>query len=200
MKKHMRGTSAVEMLVTLAIVAMLSTMSTVALANLMRRHALKEMSIRIYTILHTTQAEAVVGGTGRAVRFSQTARGWEYGIYEDGDGDGVMNSDIKKGIDPLLHGPVPLCISGGLTCLGFAPGVSDPDTDSPIGPAASPLNFNHSALCSFAPDGDSTPGTLYFTDGIDTWAIRSSGTAGRIYLMKYIRLTGHWEAHEQLPS
>jgi type II secretory pathway pseudopilin PulG len=201
MKNSMRGTSAVEMLVALAIIAALSTTSTVALANLMRRQALREISIRIYTALRETQTEAVVAGQGRAVRFMQTDGGWAYGIYEDGNGDGVLNSDIKKGIDRLVRGPVPLCATGGLACLGFPhAGVTDPDGTFPILPSASPLNFNHSALCSFAPDGDSTPGTVYLTDGVEAWAIRSSGTAGRIYLMQYNGVRGRWEAHEPLPS
>lgn len=201
MKNTMRGTSAVEMLVSLAIIAALSTSSTVALANLMRRQALREISFRIYTILRGTQTEAAVAGESRAVRFMQTDRGWAYGIYEDGNGNGVLNSDIKKGIDRLIRGPVPLCITGGLACLGYPhAGVPDPDGTFTILPSASPLNFNHSALCSFAPDADSTPGTLYLTDGAEAWAIRSSGTAGRIYLMKYNRASGHWEAHQPLPS
>ena len=201
MKNSMRGTSAVEMLVAMAIIAALSTISTVALASLMRRQALREISIRIYTTLHVTQTEAVEAGQSRAVRFMQTDHGWAYGIYEDGNGNGVLNSDIQKGVDRLVRGPVPLCTTGGLACLGYPPaGVPDPDGTFPISPAASPLNFNHSALCSFAPDGDSTPGTMYLTDGVEAWAIRSSGTAGRIYLMRYNRLNGHWEAHEPLPS
>lgn len=181
-----KGYSLVELLAYMAIMAMIMTMATAPLLTYTRRLAIRAVAARAAFVLLDTQGDAQLVSRNRGVRFSRTASGWRYAIYEDVDGDGVRNDDIISGTDTLVRGPIALFDDSAGIRVGLpVGGVPDPDTGKWMGAEAA-VNFNGSSLCSFDPDdGDCTPGTLFLTDGYQTAGVRCSGDGGRVRVLLY---------------
>jgi prepilin-type N-terminal cleavage/methylation domain-containing protein len=185
-KEKSRGYSLLELLFVLAILSLAVTLTCNSLIRLSRRIALRTAAISLSRLLEKVQYDAYGSDHMRGVRFSQTAEGWQVAVYEDGDGDGVLNADINSGVDLLIEGPIPIIDRLSMVRIGVpAPRVLQPDGGGPFPPSARPVNFNQSSICSFAPNGDATPGSVYLVSGNTSEAamVRSSGDGGRIRVL-----------------
>jgi len=135
------------------------------------------------------QSMAVRSNTYTAIRFERRGDEAYYGIYADGNGNGVLSSDIRSGHDPLVAGPFPL--------TGGAPGVRvaiNPGTPA-VPPErglleGDPIRFGPSDLLSFSPLGTATPGTFYLAGEVAQAAVRVNGGSARVRLM--ICRGGRW--------
>jgi prepilin-type N-terminal cleavage/methylation domain-containing protein len=193
MRSRQAGYSLLELIFALAILGALVTVASSALTDLGRRTALRCAAGRFQAVLAGVRDEAGLLDRFRGVRFFQTPSGWGYSVYEDGDLDGVRNDDIRSGVDRLVAGPNLLLDAAGGIGVGIpALGITHPDTRALMTPQSAPVNFNGSSICSFAPDGDGTPGTIYLTDGTDTAAVRCAGNGGRVYILLYDRRGKTW--------
>jgi len=87
--------------------------------------------------------------------------------YRDGNGNGVLTRDIQRGVDRPLGPSRRLRIPEGGVRLGILdPGIPDVSTGRRIANPDDPVKFGSSSICSFSPLGASSPGSIYFTDGI----------------------------------
>lgn len=183
-----KGTSLLELLVVMAIIGLLTSMACDTLINAARRVALQTAAVSLAQVMERVRFDSYGNSCMRGLRFSRIASGWQYAIYEDADGDGVLNADIAAGVDPLVEGPFPLTDRISIATIGVpAPPVKHPDTGSLFPIAATPINFNQSSICSFSPNGDATPGTIYLVNGNrgEAAMVRSSGKGGRIRALFY---------------
>lgn len=178
-----KGNTLLELVVVLAIVAVVTSMACDLLIRTARRVALRTAAIKLEQVMIGVRHDASGTSAQRGLRFARNASGWEYAIYEDTDGDGVLNADILAGIDVRIEGPFPLSDRLSVATIGVpeAP-VTHPDTGDPFSPSARAINFNQSSICSFSPNGDATPGTIYLVNGTrgEAAMVRSSGEGGRI--------------------
>jgi len=129
-----------------------------------------------------------------AVRFEITEDGaiW-HSLYRDLDGDGVLNRDIKDGVDQRVRGPAFLA-KGGVR-FGFPFGLMprEPGSRRRLGRLEDPIRFNRSNLASFSNRGTATPGTVYITDGQHLSAVRVASLAGKVTVLRYDRATEIWQ-------
>jgi prepilin-type N-terminal cleavage/methylation domain-containing protein len=186
--RHCAGQTLIELLVVLLILAIAAVIACNSFIGVLRRAALRSTAIGIGRLLERVQLEAAALSHQRGLRFFQTADGWSYAIYEDGDDDGVRLKDIAAGIDILVEGPYPLMDRLSIVRIGVpASPVPHPDTGKFFPSTASAVNFNQTSMCSFAPDGDGTPGSIYVITGArgEAAMIRSSGNGGRIRTLFY---------------
>jgi prepilin-type N-terminal cleavage/methylation domain-containing protein len=182
------GFTLLELLVVVAIIGIIANMSCGLLMRAMRRTALRQAAVALDKLMRRVQYDASGNSASRGLRFSPGASGWQYAVYEDGDGDGVLSADIAAGIDPLIESPQPLV--GRLSTAGIGvpePPVEHPDDGKSFSTSMKAVNFNQSFICSFAPDGDATPGTIYLVNGTTGEAamVRSSGEGGQIRTLFY---------------
>jgi type II secretory pathway pseudopilin PulG len=119
-----------------------------------------------------------------------------YGLYRDGDGDGVLRQDIRAGIDPPVGPAVPLTRPGRDVRLGLPPNrpVRDPgDPRAWLDRRDDPVRFNRSDLASFDPLGTATPGSIYLWDGADRLvAVRVFGRTGKVKVVTYNFAAARW--------
>jgi prepilin-type N-terminal cleavage/methylation domain-containing protein len=194
---NQRGYTLAEMLVTVAIIGLFTTISLASLTDILWRAALRGAVVRIRGVMSMTQEDAVALKRNRAIKFLRDADGgWSYAVYTDGDNDGVLNEDIAKGIDRLVQGPDLLVAPRALATIGIpARGLPDPDGGARIPASASPVQFGRSLLCSFSPDGSSTPGSIYLrTVAGDAAVVRCSGEGGRVSVLLLNRLLRIWRS------
>jgi prepilin-type N-terminal cleavage/methylation domain-containing protein len=186
-----RGSSLLELLVVLVILALLATFTASAMTTILRRTDLRAAAAHVRVILETENAAGQTNGVYRGVKFFTIDDTWFYTVYVDGNGNGVLTDDINRGIDRPAGEPRRLLVPGTLARLGFAPsGAVDPDDGQPIPPDARVVQFGRSNICSFSDTGSCTAGTIYLTDGVSAGAmVRCSGAGGNIRV-QYYGLTG----------
>ena len=136
---------------------------------------------RIYSARHSVKV---------AVKFRTEPSGVvTHALYMDGDGDGVRNADIAKGIDPEVQPPRRLAHLGRRIRFGFPAGDPPRDPGNPrrrMKRLDDPIRFNRSDLASFNPRGTATPGTIYLTDGLrHLAAVRVNNRSGKISVLYY---------------
>jgi type II secretory pathway pseudopilin PulG len=191
---HEAGQTLLEMAVVLMILGLIAGVAVPATLGLLRRIALQNVVSVVSGTMVLARENAQGQLRARAVKFSRGTDGWRMSVYEDGNGNGVLNSEIVTGVDPLVSGPLELKQLGVAAWIGFPDDpVSDPDTGQPFGPDSPPVEFNSSTLCSFSPVGSSTPGTVFLTNGFDAAMVRASGKSGLLTVRYYDRASGIWQ-------
>ena len=82
-------------------------------------------------------------------------------LFADGNGNGVLQRDIDRGIDPPLTPPSWLDDQARDISLRVNQRVTDVAGNAPIAPGEDALRIGNTALLTFSPVGSATSGTLY---------------------------------------
>jgi prepilin-type N-terminal cleavage/methylation domain-containing protein len=185
--RRRNGYSLLEMLIALAIIGLFTVMAVPAFANMQRKFALRAATAELRSILQATRMRAIARGQHAGLKFFRAGNEWSFAVYDDGDGDGLRNDDISRGVDKMVAPPRLVLRESRSVFIGLLPySIKDPDGD-PLKPSANAVQFNRSTLCSFSPLGESTPGTVYLTDdaGRDLWAVRVYGASAKVRVTRY---------------
>lgn len=194
MSRQQRGFTLIEVLIVIAIVGLIIAVTIPQFGRMRRRMALQAAASELRTQFHLARSRAIARNVYCGLKFLLLGGEWHFAVYEDGDGDGVRNEDIKSGTDRLVARPRLVLPTSNLVTIGLLDiAIKDPDGDK-LAPTKSPVVFNTSTICSFSPLGQSTPGTIYLTDrGMDLYAVRVFGTSAKIRVLRYWRDSGKWQ-------
>ena len=158
MSKRSSGYSLLELLTVMAIVGLIALCAVPAFANYRRRVSVMAAADQLRSILRVTRSRAIAANHNVGVKFI-AGREWTYAVYEDGNGNGVLNDDIARGVDRRIVGPAVVMPSFRIATIGLLKTtVKDPDGDA-LKPDASPVQFGRSTICSFSPTGSLTAAT-----------------------------------------
>lgn len=185
MTRNEKGQTLVEILFTLSILGSVAVTGLTVMNHARRAYALAAATSELRSLFQRVRMTAVAHDRNIAIRFRPAERdAWSWSVYEDGDGDGVRNDDITRGVDRLIekprlfqHAPVRIGV----------PGEPIPDPTAP-GKALSlrlPVRFGTSLLCSFSRAGEATNGSVVLTDGSGATVIRVGGTSARINVLRW---------------
>lgn len=185
-RKPQSGYSLSEVLTVMAIVGLFVSIAFPTMTSMVRRSALRAAAGELRSLFHAARMRAITRSTNCGLKFFLANGEWHYAMYDDGDGDGVRNDDIRAGIDKRVTEPRPALRETKAVTIGLLDrAIKDPDGD-PLQPAASPVRFNRSAICAFSPIGESTPGTIYLTDRAGgLYAVRVYGISAKITTLRY---------------
>ena len=179
--KGAAGYSLFELLVVFGIIV---AMATVALPNILgyrQEAALLGAAQGFKADFMRARSIAATRNTRTAIRFEADAQGrTTYSIYIDGNSNGVLSADIKRGIDVRVQGPTRLGAGQPGVEVGVLPGVSSPDGGL-LG--AEPIRFGNSRMVSFSPLGTGTPGTFYLRTRTSMAGVRVTGGSARVRIM-----------------
>lgn len=182
------GFSLLELLMVTAIIGLMVSFSVPYFASFRDRSGVQAASRELAAELRRVRSMAIARGKNLGIRFTPTPGGWAYSVFEDGDGDGVRNDDIRAGRDPLREAARPLPEATGNARVGYPALITprDPDDGLPIDKESSPVRFGSSRLCSFSPLGTGTAGSVYITDGRkNVSVVRVVGATGRVRVLRY---------------
>ena len=178
------GYSLIELLFVLSAAATIGAMAIppflAAIDDYRTAGAVRYLSTRI----QRTRMEAVSRSTKTAMQFVQEGPGYTFGIYVDGNEDGVGTADIRNGIDRRLGAIERLSDNYAGVDFGLLPDLPPIDPGGPP-PGMDPIKLGSSALLSYASSGSSSPGSVYIRGRKVQYAIRILGDTGRSRVLKF---------------
>ena len=189
------GYSLSELLTVIAIIGLVVSIAVPQLGAMSRRAALRAAAGELRSIFHLARMRAISRAANCGVKFVLRGGEWQYAIYDDGDGDGIRNDDITRGVDRCVEAARPALRETRAVTIGLLDRtVTDPDGDR-LAPSDAPVQFGRSTICSFSKYGESTAGTLYLTDrNRDLFAVRVYGASAKIRTLRYDINRDRWES------
>jgi hypothetical protein len=146
----------------------------------------------VAAVLQRARTEALKRNRHVAVRFESDGRSFRYGLYADGNGDGVRTAQIASGVDTLLQRPE--AVEQHFPGVGFGLAGEVPTVDGEGSGDGDPIRVGRSRMISFSPGGTCTPGTLYLLGrGRQQLAVRVLGATGRIRTLQYHFESAAWQ-------
>jgi len=191
-----RGFHLVELLVVMSLTGLLLAVSIPSLMTMSRRLRVELAANEIVGLLRRARSRAIREGFNVGLKLFLSGSRVSYGLYRDGDGDGVRSSDIADGTDPPLEPIRELGHLGAHVRFGFPAGEAPRDPGDPrrrLTRLDDPIRLNRSDMASFSPLGTSTPGSLYLTDGLTHLVVvRLFGRTGKVKVMLYDSESETW--------
>jgi type II secretory pathway pseudopilin PulG len=143
--------------------------------------------------LQRARMEALVRSTTVGVQFTQTASGYNYAVYVDGNRNGVLTRDIQHGVDRLVTAAERLPDQFTGVEFGAIPGLPAVDPGG-TPPGADPIRLGAGNIASFSATGTSSSGTVYIRSRRDAqYAVRIFGETGRTRMLKFDPRTRQWK-------
>ena len=105
MSRQQRGFTLIEFLIVIAIVGLMVAVTLPSFGRMRRQAALKAAAAELRTQFRQTRSRAIAHNVNCGMKFLLLGGQWHFAVYEDGDGDGVRNDDIKSGKDRLIARP-----------------------------------------------------------------------------------------------
>lgn len=114
-------------------------------------------------------------------------------LFADGNGNGVLQRDIDRAIDPPLTPPEYLDHRSRDVSLRINQRVVDVSGAGQLDPGDDPLRIGNTALLAFSPLGGATSGTLYVAaQRGPQMAIRVFGGTGRVRVLMFDAQARQW--------
>ena len=187
-----RGAALIDLIFTCGVIAVLAAIAIPSLQASRDRDAVRMAARHLTNTLHMLRVEAVRRNRSVAIRFDPNDLG-QYATYMDGDGDGVLQADIDRGIDVPLGGPSHLADVSATVSLRVASAVPVPEGIGVVPAGSDPIRIGNTNLVAFSALGSSTSGTIYLAARDDSqMCIRLLGTTGRIRVLWFDRASAAW--------
>ena len=186
------GYSALEVLFVVGLIVVLSSVAVPQLLSAADDTRTTAAVRYLAGRLQRARMEAVRRASIMSVRFTADAAGYSFAVYVDGNANGVLATDIQRGVDRLVNAPERLSDNFQGVDVGVLPDVPavDPGGQPPDG---DPLKLGSSNAVSFSPQGTSSSGSVYVRGrGRSQYVIRIFGETGKTRVLRYNAATNEW--------
>lgn len=128
-----------------------------------------------------------------AVRLEVIGDRTQWQLFADGNGNGVLQREVDRGIDPSLMPAQWLDDQVRDISLRINQAITDVGGTATILPGDDPLRIGNTALLTFSPLGSATSGTLYVAAHRGPqMAIRVFGATGRVRVLMFDAQARQW--------
>ena len=192
MRRHSRGAALVDLVFTCGLIAVVSAIAIPSLQASRERDAVRMAAQHLATRLQTIRVDALRRNRAVAVRFDPNDVGL-LATFADGDGDGVLQTDIDRGVDPEIASAVRLSDQFESVSLRVAVDVPTPDGSGTIAAGSDPIRLGNTNLLTFTPLGNATSGTLYLAARAGPqMCVRVLGATGRVRVLWFDQANRSW--------
>lgn len=191
-----RGASLVELTVVVALVAISAAVVLPAASRVREAGRVEAGARTIAGFFVARRFGAVAGSRSLGLHFEEDTEGWGWREAIDRNGNGIRTAELGGGVDAYGSGPLRLERWVPGVRVGLLADRSVPEAPPGTGvlaPGGDPVRFGASDIVSFSPDGRSSSGTLYVTDGRDgLCAVVLFGPAVRARVWRWRPELGRW--------
>jgi hypothetical protein len=190
--RHQEGYSLLELLFGVCAMATLAGVAVPELSTALDEYRAAGAARYLSTRIQRTRMEAVSRSTNAAMRFVEHAGGYSFGVYVDGNGDGVRTDDITAAIDSALGAVERLPDNFSGVDFGLLPELPPVEPGSPP-PGTDPIKLGTGNLLSYSATGTSSSGSIYIRGRRGAqYVIRVLGDTGRTRLLKFDVRSQKW--------
>ncbi len=187
----MAAVSLIELLFVLGIAATLTSVAVPQLSASLDEVHSAGAARHIAARLQQARGRALTRARSTALRIRHDSRGYSIAVFEDGNGNGVLATDISSGIDQPVGPPERLPDLYPGVDFGALPTI--PGVEGGPAPGRDPVRLGSADSVTFTPLGTATPGSLYLRGRSSTqYVVRIYGETGRTRILKYSPLTRRW--------
>jgi type II secretory pathway pseudopilin PulG len=143
--------------------------------------------------LQRARMEAVRRSAMVGLQIAQAAGGrYTYGLYVDGNRNGVLSLDIRDGVDRSIAADERLADQFPGVDFGVVPGLPPIDAGG-AAPGVDPIHLGAGSIASFSPVGTATSGTVYIRGRRNAqYAVRIFGETGKTRMLKFEPSARKW--------
>jgi Tfp pilus assembly protein FimT len=142
--------------------------------------------------MQAARLEALKRNVVVSFRFDPDELG-RFGVYADGDGDGVLQRDIDAGTDQRLAPDARITDNFADVAFALDANLPDPDGGASLMAGSDPIRIGSSNLLSFSPLGSATSGTIYLAGrGGQQACVRIVGSTGRLRILWFDAARRRW--------
>jgi hypothetical protein len=189
---HDRGAALIDVVFSAGLIAVLSSIAIPLLHTSRQHDAARSAARYLAARLQQTRAEALRRNVAVALRFDPGDVD-RFGVYVDGDGDGVLESDITRGVDVRFGDEGRLSHYAGAIRFRINQEIAEPETGDALAAGSDPLRIGRSTLVSFSPLGSATSGTVYLADiAGPQMALRIFGATSRMRVLRFVPAARQW--------
>lgn len=194
MRSDARGVALIDVVASTALAVTAIAMAVPLVGRtLVREHALTGAHYLAGQAQHA-RFEALRRSTSVALQVLVVGERTSIRLFADGNGNGVLQRDIDRGLDPPLTEAEWLDVHAAGVSLRLNQDVADIGGAGSLAKGDDPLRIGRTSLVVFSPLGGTTTGTLYVaaTQGPQL-AIRLYGATGRLRVLWFNDQTRQWQ-------
>jgi len=189
-----RGSTLPELLIVLALLSILFAISASRLSAALAQSSMRTACHHIATLFTQAQGNALFQRRDTGVKWVSLAGDVTFTLYEDGNGNGILSSEIRSGVDRRIAGPYSMKSKYPSVSFSFVPGFSGPDPGgASIGNLSDPVRFGRGDICTFSAVGRASPGSVYLSNGGDRQSVvRVTPSSQRVQILDWMPGARKW--------
>lgn len=188
-----RGLGLVDALVSVALGTLMATFAVPFVGGAMERERTIIGTRYLASQLQRARLESLMRARAVAVRVELEGARTALQLFADGNGNGVSQRDIARGLDSPLTLREYLDVRARDVSLRINQPVTDISGAGTLAPGDDPLRIGNTALVTFSPVGSATSGTLYVAAPRGPqMAIRIFGGTGRVRVLNFDARARQW--------
>jgi prepilin-type N-terminal cleavage/methylation domain-containing protein len=184
-----RGYSLIELIFALGLIGVLAGVAVPMVSGTIdyvhTAGAARYMAARVAAV----RLDAVRRSTTVAIRFDGVGADYAFGLFLDGNGNGLRAADVAGGVDRPIGPSERLADRFAGTSFGLLPGTPDLDGSRA---SSDGVRIGSSSFLSVSPNGSCTGGTLYVHGRRSQYAVRILGATGRVRFYSFDTGAGRW--------
>ena len=188
-----RGAALIDIVVATSLIVVMTAIAIPIVGGTIERERTIVGARYLAGQLLRARLESLKRARAVAVRLEVFGDRTQFRLFADGNGNGVLQRDIDRGIDPALTPLGWLDDQARGISLRVNQGITDVASSDPIAPGEDPVRIGNTALLTFSPLGSATSGTLYVAAHRGPQiAIRVFGATGRVRVLMFDSRTREW--------
>jgi len=188
-----RGAALIDLVAATALVVVVAATAVPVVGGAMERERTMVGTQFLAGQLQRARLAALRRAVPVAVRIEIVDERTSLRLFMDGNGNGVLQKDIDKGLDPPLSPVHWMDEQARDVSLRINQAILDAGGSGTLEAGDDPLRIGNSALLTFSPLGSATSGTLYVAaQRGPQMAIRVFGATGRVRVLIFDAQTRQW--------
>jgi type II secretory pathway pseudopilin PulG len=188
-----RGAALIDVIVAATLCFILAAMAVPVVGGTLERERAIVGAQYLAGQLQRARLASLKRAQSVAVRLEVVGDRTQLRLFADANGNGVLQKDIDKGVDPALTPLEWLDDQARDISLRVNQAITDVAGTATIAPGEDPLRIGNTALLTFSPLGTATSGTLYVAAHRGPqMAIRVFGATGRVRVLIFDARARQW--------